>query len=140
MRVPRAIAVAAWQTAAGVFVIARMNRAFPFSSMLATRTPAAREMTNLSRVAASDSCHHVQNDARLHPDQNYFRLLCDLGVLRGYRNSQLLAQRRPRDLVRLAQDDFGRRAKLRPHQAAHDRTRQLASADKAEPIPPVVGL
>jgi hypothetical protein len=88
----------------------------------------------------SDSCHHVQNDARLYPDQNYFRLLCDPGVLCGYKNSQLLAQRRPRDLLRLTQDDFGRRAKLGPHQAAHDRTRQLASADKAEPIPPVVGL
>ena len=40
----------------------------------------------------SDSGHHVQNDARLHPDQNYFRLLCDLGVFCGYRNSQLLVR------------------------------------------------
>ena len=53
VRVPRAIAVAAWQTAAGVFVIARMKRASPFSSMLATRTPAAREMTNFPLVAAA---------------------------------------------------------------------------------------
>ncbi len=47
VRVPQASAVAAQQTADGVLVIARMNRASATFSMLEIRTPAASEITSL---------------------------------------------------------------------------------------------
>src|SRR6266446_6711491 len=110
VRVPRAIAVAARQTAEGVFVSARMKRAFEVCSMLFKRVPAASEITHFpsSFVVSSRTT--------------------------GKTIADFTSQHSARFLIRLTGDDFLRRTKFRPDQTPNDGTGEFARADKAEAV------
>ena len=106
--------------AVGVFVIARIRRAFDIDSMLRTRTPAAREITSLSSVTGAISRTTARTTAGFTPIRivSAERATSRLSAVTAMPVSVCTAPRKL--IVRFARDDFSRRTEFCAKQPAND--------------------